>query len=362
MNFDAFKKLTKKQRVKILFGVAGFFGAACLFIILMNFRGITVEAPNQMIEDEQPAVISRDPFTGEALQGEFEGSRVACVMVENSSDAWPLSGVEDAFLVIEAPVEGGIPRFMACYEEGSEVEKIGPVRSARSYYVSWASGFGAMYAHVGGSPAALEDLAVSTYVTDLNEFWNGSSFWRDSVRLAPHNVYTSTALLWAAADHLEVPLAQSAAWLYEASSYEKGKQPCDDIVIRWNSASVYDPTWLCDEETGAYKRFQGTGEARSSDNNKYIAANVVIIESDITIVDEVTRRHIVTEGTGNARVCSQGFCHDAIWHKEGVDKPLQFFTAYPNEPFIFAPGKTWIEVVGNIDGVTAGEEILKATE
>lgn len=357
MQFDFFKKLTKKKRVQILFGLAGLFGVACIFVIIMNFRGITVSAPKNTNEQQIIAeLIYRDPFTGEARAEAVTGSRVACVMVENSSDAWPLSGIEDAFMVIEAPVEGGIPRFMACFEEGADVEKIGPVRSARPYYVAWASGFGALYAHVGGSPEALELIAQSNDITDLNEFWNGSSFWRDSARFAPHNAYTSTALLWAAADRLNVPLAQNPGWTYAASTYVQGKQPCDDVAISWQSATSYDVTWTCDPATGTYTRSQGSTVAKTSDNDTYTAANIAIIESDITVVDDVTRRHIVTEGTGNARVCSQGFCRDAIWYKEGVDKPLQFYTSYPDEPFTFAPGKTWIEVVDTLDSVTSGNQ------
>lgn len=356
MNFDSLKKLTKKQRIRILFGTAGLFGAACLFVITMNFRGITVNAPEAPAEDQGKTGVEpyRDPFTGTSLSEESEGSRVACVMVENSADAWPLSGLENAFFVIEAPVEGSIPRFMACYQEGAEADKIGPVRSARPYYVSWASGFGAMYAHVGGSPEALATLASSPYVTDLNEFWNGSSFWRDSSRYPPHNAYTSTALLWAAADRLEVGLAQAPGWTFEPSSYEVGKQPCDNVVIDWTSASTYDVAWGCNEEVGTYTRYQGGMTQGASTSETYDANNVIIMESVITSVDELDRRHIVTEGMGDAKLCSQGRCYDGVWYKEGVDKPLQFFISYPSEPFVFAPGKTWIEVVGDMDMVMVG--------
>lgn len=354
MNFSSLKKLTKKQRIKILFFAAGLFGAACLFVIAMNFRGITVSAPGAG-ETLEETVVTRDPFTGEVVDQASEGSRVACVMVENSADAWPLSGIEDAFLVIEAPVEGSIPRFMACFTEGVDVAKIGPVRSARPYYVAWTSGFqSALYAHVGGSPEALGILAVSKDVIDLNEFWNGSSFWRDGARYAPHNAYTSTSLLWAAADRLEASDATSPGWTYEQSEYEAGKQPCDDVTVDWASVPVYGFTWSCNKETGTYTRYQGSAVMNTA-QEAYDASNVIIMETSITSVDEVDRRDIATEGAGNALVCSAGTCQDAIWHKEGVDKPLQFFTSYPDEPVIFAPGKTWIEVVEDLGAVQMGE-------
>lgn len=357
MNFSSLKKLTKKQRIKILFFTAGLFGAACLFVIAMNFRGITVTAPAGEEQPEEETVL-RDLFTGEAAIDASEGSRVACVMVENSADAWPLSGVEDAFLVIEAPAEGGIPRFMACFTEGTDVEKIGPVRSVRPYYVSWVSAFkGALFAHVGGSPEGLRLLATSKDVVDLDEFWNGSSFWRDSARFAPHNAYTSSALLWAAADRLEIEYAVSPGWTYADSTYQNGDACVPVTISSENASTSYDVSWDCDEGSGDYVRKQGNAgkTAMSSDGNVYRAANVVILEADISVIDEVGRKEIVTEGTGNAILCSTGTCRDVIWHKEGVDKPLQFFTSYPNDPAVFAPGKTWIEVVESVTQVVTGE-------
>ena len=345
-----------QKTIRVFLAMGGIFGLTCLLVIVMNFRGVTVDAPTANEVPQETPVI-RDPFTGEAIDQASEGSRVACVMVENSADAWPLSGIENAFLVIEAPVEGSIPRFMACFTEGVDVEKIGPVRSARPYYVSWASGFQhALYAHVGGSPEVLEILAASKDVIDLNEFWNGFSFWRDGARYAPHNSYTSSNLLWAAADRLGASSVVSPGWVYENPEYEIGKKPCDDVVVDWASAPIYGFTWSCDKETGTYIRYQGSAVMNTAQKS-YDASNVIIMEVSITSIDEVDRRHIVTEGMGNARVCSQGRCRDAVWHKEGINKPLQFFVSYPDKPMVFAPGKTWIEVVEDLGAVQVGDKI-----
>ncbi len=353
MKFPPLKNLTKKQRITILFSLAGIFAVICLVVIVMNIRGITVQAPIAEDMPDDVVALQRDPFTGELIADDApSGSRVACVMVENSADAWPLSGIEDAFLVIEAPVEGGIPRFMACFTEGVDVEKIGPVRSARPYYVSWASGFqNALYGHVGGSPEALEILAGQNILTDLNEFWNGSSFWRDNIRYAPHNAYTSSALLWAAADRLELADAVSPGWKYDDTQYIAG-QTSDPITLAWENSSGYDVYWSWGEQEANYIRRQETYEGSlSSDGDVYHAANVVIMETNISVIDDVGRRHIATESTGNAKVCSRGTCQDAVWNKASIDAPLQFYISYPNEPVTFAPGKTWIEVVQDLSTV-----------
>ena len=83
--------------------------------------------------------------------------KIVAVMVENNLEAWPLSGISKANVVYEAPVEGNIPRFMAIYTIDNEIEQVGPVRSARPYYLDWVSENGnAMYMHVGGSVDALD--------------------------------------------------------------------------------------------------------------------------------------------------------------------------------------------------------------
>ncbi len=311
------------------------------------------QVPQKENEVESTQEEVRNPFTGSLLQGEESGeSRIACVMVENSADAWPLSGIEDAFFVIEAPVEGAIPRFMACYTESVDVAKIGPVRSARPYYVRWAEGLGAMYAHVGGSPDALQIIQNSKFITDLNEFWNGNAFWRDTARLAPHNAYTSSELLWSAAENKKVSLGKSPQWVYSNKGVWENENICADIAINWGSALAYDVLWECDSENKAYVRKQGGEEVVSSDGDKYLAQNVVIMEvKDMKVVDEVGRREFATEGMGNARVCSLGVCQNALWSKEGIDKPLQFFSTYPSEPIVFSPGTTWVEVVASLENV-----------
>ena len=143
--------------------------------------------------------VSRHPLSGALLDEAIELPRVYGVMVENHFESWPQSGLEEAVLVVEAPVEGRIPRLLAFYSEEQEVEKIGPVRSARPYYLDWNGELDAVYAHVGGSPDALELLQVDDTI-DINEFSNEWFFWRDEARSAPHNVYTSMDLLEQALD------------------------------------------------------------------------------------------------------------------------------------------------------------------
>src|SRR2546423_1699457 len=98
------------------------------------------------------------PLSGEGVSREVANRRPIAVMIDNfSPDARPQTGLSRASLVFETLAEGGIPRFMAVFLE-KDADTIGPVRSARLYFTSWASGLDAIYGHDGGSVDALQQL------------------------------------------------------------------------------------------------------------------------------------------------------------------------------------------------------------
>jgi len=119
------------------------------------------------------------------------------VMIDDLSAARPQSGLQSASIVWHAPAEGGIPRYMAIFQE-TLPEDVGPVRSARQYYIAWAAEWKAVYVHAGGSPQALATLAAKgrgQYVYNADEFRYSKYFRRVSNRFPPHNLYTTLANL-----------------------------------------------------------------------------------------------------------------------------------------------------------------------
>src|SRR3989442_533073 len=81
---------------------------------------------------------------------------IAC-MIDDLSAARPQSGFSDASVVWQAPAEGGIPRYMLVLQERTP-KSVGPVRSARYYYIAWAAEWRAVYCHAGGAPQARQTL------------------------------------------------------------------------------------------------------------------------------------------------------------------------------------------------------------
>lgn len=264
---------------------------------------------------------------------------IVAVMIENIPDAFPLYGLSGASIVYEAPVEGGLTRFMAIYSASSTVEKAGPVRSARPYYLDWAAEYGdALYMHCGGSPDGLDDIADRN-IFDANEFYRGSYFWRDSARIAPHNLFTS-----------------SENWQKYLSVYG-GKRTAGDWVgfkfgpIATNTESVakfnleyikrFVVGWQYNVSSSTYERLLNDELFLDDKNQPITADNIVVQFASVSVLDEVGRRKIVTVGSGDARVFRNGQMIRATWKKENEDARTKFFDASDHE-ISFAPGRTWI--------------------
>ena len=129
----------------------------------------------------------------------FKGTdRPIAVMIDNHNQAWPQAGLNKAYLVYEAVVEGGETRLMALFK-GVTVDKIGPVRSSRHYFLDYAMENDAIYAHYGWSPQAESDIKQYN-INNLNGITESEkTFWRVKDKAAPHNAVTSTTALLNAA-------------------------------------------------------------------------------------------------------------------------------------------------------------------
>lgn len=123
----------------------------------------------------------------------FNGTdRPIAVMIDNHSGAWPQANLNKAYLVYEIVVEGGETRLMALFK-GQNLEKIGPVRSSRHYFLDYALENDAIYVHHGWSPQAESDISTLG-VNNINGITESSKdFWRVKDKSQPHNLFTSTA-------------------------------------------------------------------------------------------------------------------------------------------------------------------------
>lgn len=276
--------------------------------------------------------------------------KIVTVMVENHPEARPQAGLSRARVVYEAPVEANYSRFMLVYLADQEVDKIGPVRSARPYYLDWLAEYAdALYMHVGGSPAALE-LIGERGVNDLNEFYRGWFYWRASNRSAPHNVYTNSEYWEDALEYNEELYADDIYSGWRFGDFD----PCEEDCVTEITASflppTYEATWTYSTSTNQYERSQ-TGYAHRDDDGEPIVADTVVVQRvDSEVLDEIGRIAIDTIGSGEAIVFRNGFAIEGEWRKPNESARTRFFA--DGEEVELQAGVIWVEVVnerGSVD-------------
>ncbi len=291
-------------------------------------------------------MLSADGLADRALDGvrvKPEDARLLpfAVMIESHPDARPLSGLSKASVVFAAPVEGGITRYMAVFDASSTADKIGPVRSARPYYIEWARALNAVYAHVGGSPEAMNRLAGLLDFRNLDEISNGKYFWRDSKRQAPHNAFTSSNLLLAAARDKKWKAGAFTPWLFD--DVASGTTPGDQRDIRIPYGGSYDVRWSYDPQTDMYDRWLAGKAHRDADGSAVRARNVLVLQTEDKVLDEEGRLYVRTAGEGKAWLFRNGYRDDIKWTRQ-ANEFIKLMTG-DGRPVVLGRGVTWVEVI-----------------
>ena len=309
----------------------------------------------------------------------WEKRRPIGVMIENHEEARPQSGLSRADVVYEAVAEGGITRFMALFYCGGSAQDVmvGPVRSARTYYLDWISEYGKypLYAHVGGAnvsgPAnALGQIGDYGWLgggNDLNQFSIGfPTFWRDYERLdhpvaTEHTMYSTTDKLWEIAQKRGITDKdqEGDSWTeaftpWKFKEEEKGQGEVGKIEISfWSGYQEYGVVWEYDQETNLYKRANGGSTHKDLNTDEQLTAKNVVVQfaREKGPIDELKHLLYTTIGTGKALIFQDGKVIKGTWEKEARKDRTKFSDANGKE-VEFNKGEIWIEIV------PAGKEVV----
>ncbi len=285
---------------------------------------------------------------GKMIPSGWENKFPVAVMIENMVTSRPQSGLDRANLVYEALAEGGITRFLAVFASGEEIEKIGPVRSARTYYLDWAKELSAAYIHVGGSPEALR-LIPQYDILDLNQFYNSPNFWRAKERAAPHNLYTSSELLARAVVSKKWgPTGSFESWEYK--NKEHPSETTKTLTLNFSSYS-YQVEYKYDPETNDYVRYQAGAEHVMENDAVIRTKNVVVQFTKTRLADDENRLAIETIGEGNAKMYFDGNEIVGTWKKPTRESRTRYYDSSGKE-IEFNRGTTWVEVLPTDRSVT----------
>ena len=292
------------------------------------------------------------PLTGMQVLKESAERPVTAIMIENSPDARPQSGLLDAGVVFEAVAEGGITRFLTLFQEG-QPGYIGPVRSVRPYYIDWMLPFDAAIAHVGGSKDAL-DMLKTLNAKDLDQFKNAGAYKRITQRYAPHNVYTNMADLDALSKSKGYTTSKFTAFPRKADTL--AKTPTAASIDFNISSALYNVHYDYDPAKGDYKRSEGGKPHIDEKSSVQLAPRVVIaivVPFRSVKASDGYREQYDTIGSGKAFLFQDGNMQPGTWSKKDQGSQI-VFTTDAGTPMEFNRGQTWITAVGE-----AGDVVIR---
>lgn len=278
----------------------------------------------------------------------FQGQdRPIAVMIDNHSDAWPQAGLQKAYMVYEIIVEGSETRLMALFK-GVDVEKIGPVRSARHYFIDYAMENDAIYTHFGQSPQAESDL--KTYrINDINGIAeDGTTFTRVKDKAAPHNAVTSTKKL---IDSAKSKNYRTTSEEKSVLNYVTDEINLDDGQSATSITIPHSPLQIVkyeyDEQAKVYKRLARNKEQKDWDSKETITTKNIIITfcDNYTLADSENkgRQGLKNIGTFDGYYITNGKAIKIKCTKESRDKQTEYKDLEGNEIKI-NDGNTFVNI------------------
>ena len=245
-----------------------------------NLQG-EIKVGSQNTEENNTTIVEvKEPQT-------FKGTdRPIAVMIDNHKSAMQQVGLNDAYLVYEIIVEGGETRLMALFK-GVSLDRIGPVRSSRHYFLDYALENDAIYVHFGWSPQAQSDIK-KLGVNNINGLYYDSGkqrtenalFWRTKEKSAPHNALTNTEKLLKIADNLKY---RTTSGVESVLNYVANEVELDtDIEAKTVTIPYSDHNTVkyeYDEELKEYVRYsRGTKQVDLDTKETVTTKNIIVVK------------------------------------------------------------------------------------
>ena len=321
--------------------------AAVAYFYANNNSSNQIKRETMAVSQSKPKEKFFSPLTGvEVKDLDATKQAVTGIMIENSPDARPQSGLKNSGIVFETIAESTITRFLVLYQE-QKPQLIGPVRSVRPYYVDWVAAFDASIAHIGGSKLALDEVRNGNY-KDIDQFFNSSSYWRASDRYAPHNVYTSFEKLDAL--NLKKGYTTSNFTGFKRKDSVASESPNATKISVTMGDAIYNSSYIYNTSTNSYDRSVG-GKPHLDREEGQISPRVVIVMKAIMsqVFEDGWRESIQTSGKGDAFIFQDGTVTKANWSKSSKKDQIQF-TDMENREVQLARGQTWLTIVPQDSG------------
>ncbi len=297
----------------------------------------------------------RSLLTGQWVDEEIAKQRPYAVMLNNIEVANPQSGVGDADILYEAIVEGGITRLMGLYENidsaSKTAERIGSVRSARHYYVSFADEYDAIYVHFGQTSYATKKIK-KLGIDAINGMMGigEQAFYRDNSIKMPHNAFASLDGLKAATEKGKYRTTYKEGYKGHFTFYEEDTTPVGDMAkkITLKYSKVITPVLQYDESTKEYLRFQYDDAHIDYNTKEQLHFKNIIVQfvKEWDIDSNGYQTMDLEDASGEGYYITNGVLTKITWKKNESTKIMRYYDADGKELSI-NPGKTMISIFPN---------------
>lgn len=277
-----------KGGVKILVAILILFiiiAAALLAIKILNDSKQTegnntpIDLGSETGKEPEPEVKPIEIYSG--------NERPVAVMIDNHTGAWPQAGLNDAYIVYEIIVEGGESRLMPIFK-GKELSKIGPIRSARHYFLDYALENDSLFVHYGQSPQAEKDIS-KWKVDNIHGLVESTNyFWRVKDKASPHDVVTTSSKIQELVDrkgYRKVSNKDSVLNYVPEEVYLEEGSPASKITIPYCSWNVVEYEYNI--ETQRYTRYSKGEKQVDWDTGMDITTkNIIITYAKNTVLND----------------------------------------------------------------------------
>ena len=312
---------------------------------------ITKDKENISNEENQTQENTTNILTAEIENKQvqiYKGTdRPIAVMIDNHNGAWPQAGLNQAYMVYEIIVEGGETRLMALFK-GVDLDKIGPVRSARHYFLDYAMENDAIYVHFGESPQAGSDITRYSIHEIDGIAEDGVTFWRVKDKYAPHNAVTSTEKLLQSAQNKNYRTTSNAEsvlnYVTKDVKLEEG-QSAETIVIPHSDLQTV--RYEYDSENKVYTRYARNQEQIDWDTEEPVTTKNIIITfcDNYTLTDSENkgRQGLYNIGEFDGYYITNGKAIKIKCTKNARDEKTLYTDLNGNEIEV-NDGNTWVHI------------------
>lgn len=286
------------------------------------------------------------PLTGQEARNERLAGRTAvAVKIENIAASRPQAGLNQADIVYEQPVEGGITRFIAVYQ-CRNAQRLGPIRSARHADPLVLEQLGDVaFAYSGAVQQVVDAVAATGTIQDISQDKAPQVYEADPSRSAPHNLYSSTQALLGEAERRNAPPEQVFEYDEEPPAQE-GSRRARDVHLDFSPAA--DVFWTYRPQRGIYVRSHGETPHTLEDGAQVQTDNIVVMVvqlRDTGIVDAAGNPSLeaVVVGSGPAYVIRDGRVTEGTWKRDDRGDITRLLDG-EGEVIPLSPGRTWVEL------------------